>query len=105
MRESRFQTRFLQRVSEEFAGCVILTPDPRSLQGITDRVILYGNRWVALEFKGSSKASLRPNQAYYVALLNDMSYAAFVYPENEEEVFDAIQQAFSDCWDSRIPQS
>jgi hypothetical protein len=105
MRESHFQSRFLRRIEDEFPECVIIVPDPSSQQGITDRVVLFGTGWVALEFKAHAKAALRPNQAYYVGLLGSMSYAAFVYPENEEEVFCAIQQAFANCWNPRLPQS
>lgn len=105
MRESRFQARFMRRLQDLYPDCIVIIPDSAYQQGITDRIVLRGTRWVALEFKGSAKASLRPNQAYYVTLLDSMSYAAFVYPENEEEVFDAIQQAFADCGDPRVPQS
>jgi hypothetical protein len=48
-----------------------------------------------LEVKASANSSERPNQAHYVERLNNMSFAAFIYPENEEEVLTALQEAFA----------
>jgi hypothetical protein len=41
-----------------------------------------------------ASASRQPNQDYYVEQLDEMSFAAYIYPENEEEVLSALQQAF-----------
>ena len=45
-----------------------------------------------LEIKISKQASKRTTQKYYINKFNEMSYAAFVYPENEDEVLDALQR-------------
>lgn len=63
-------------------------------QGILDLTILFCDTWASLEVKGSADAPKRPNQDYYVKRLNEMSFAAYIYPENEREVLSALQQAF-----------
>ena len=92
--ESEFEDSFLQRVAEFYPGCVIIKNYPGYCQGFPDRLILYKDKWVALEFKASINASHQPNQDYYVGILDEMSYGTFVYPENQAEVLDAIQQTF-----------
>jgi hypothetical protein len=81
-----------------FPGCVILKNDSSYMQGILDRTILYGDRWAMLEVKRSANASNRPNQQYYVDKLNQMSFAAFISPENEEEILRGLQQTFDPTW-------
>ena len=93
MIESRFQARLIKDIRDLFPGCIILKNDPNYLQGFPDLLILFKNRWAALEVKRSEKAICRQNQEYYVELANNMSYASFVYPENKDEVLDELQQA------------
>ena len=77
-----------------FPGCIVVHLDPNEIQGIPDLLILYNDMWAALEGKKSATASHRPNQDYYVDLMNQMSFASFIYPENKEEVLHELQQAF-----------
>jgi hypothetical protein len=74
------------------------------MQGICDLTILFGEKWAALEVKASEDAPLQPNQQYYVDLLNEMSYAAFIYPENEEDVLHELYAALTAGRPSRLPQ-
>lgn len=92
-RESSFQASLIKELKREFPHCVVLKNDPNYIQGFPDLLVLYEDRWAALECKRSEGASTRPNQRYYVDLLNDMSYARFICPENKEEVLDELQQA------------
>lgn len=92
--ESRFQSELIDDIRNILPGCIVLKNDPNYLQGFPDLLILYKNRWAALEVKRSSHAHRQPNQEYYINLANEMSYANFVYPENKEEVLYELQQAF-----------
>lgn len=103
MLESVFKKRLINRILSEFPGAIVLKADANYIQGITDNFVLYGDRWVAFEAKRSKVAPHQPNQDYYVDLLNGMSYASFVYPENEEKFIYEIQRSFWLTRPARIP--
>lgn len=94
MLERDFQARLIQELKDMFPGCIISKMDPNYIQGFPDLLILYQNKWAVLECKRSIRASVRPNQSYYISLLDGMSFARFIYPENKEEVLYELQQAF-----------
>lgn len=94
MSESKFQADLIKELKYIFDGCVILKNDPSYLQGVPDILILYKKKWAMLEVKASLKSKVQPNQEYYVDLLNDMSFAAFICPENKEEILDELQHTF-----------
>ncbi len=94
MKESKFQHSLIEKIKTRFPGSVVLKNDPNYIQGIPDLLVLYKQRWAALECKASGEASHRPNQDYYISSLNSMGYASFVYPENEEEVLDELSKVF-----------
>ena len=91
--ERDFQAKLIKELRMIFKGCIILKNDPNYIQGIPDLIILYNDRWAALEVKKSEHAPHRPNQEYYVDLMNEMSFASFIYPENKEEILYELQQA------------
>lgn len=95
MLENKFKTQLVSELEKMFPGCIVVHLDPNEIQGIPDLLVLYGNKWAALEGKKSANATHRPNQDYYVDLMNRMSFAAFIYPENKEEVLYELQQAFN----------
>lgn len=88
-----------------FPGCIILKMDPLYRQGMPDLIILWKNYWASLEVKASASAISQPNQNHYLQQLNEMSFAAYIYPENEEEVLFALQQAFKPPGRARISKS
>ena len=92
--ENKFKTDLIKELKNIFPGCMVMHLDPTEIQGIPDLLILYKDKWAVLEGKKDCKASHRPNQDYYVDLMDDMSFAAFIYPENKEEVLHDLQQAF-----------
>jgi hypothetical protein len=93
MLESAYQSKLITKLRSLFPGCVILKNDTDYMQGILDLSIFYGPRWAMLEVKASARSPEQPNQRYYVEQLNEMSFAAFIYPENEKEVLDDLEQA------------
>ena len=94
-KESKFQKDLREELEERFPGCIILKNDPTYIQGIQDLTILYKNKWALLEVKESEKAPHQPNQDYYVEKANSMSFSAFIFPENKEEVLNDLERSFS----------
>ncbi len=91
--ERDFQAELIKELKAMFPGCMVMKLDSSYIQGIPDLLILYNDRWATLECKKSNRASLRPNQAYYIKKMNEMSFSSLIFPENKEEVFDGLQQA------------
>jgi hypothetical protein len=104
MTERQFQAKLIKKLKQMFPGCVVLKNDPSYQQGILDWTILYNDKWASLDVKASADANVQPNQEYFVRQLDEMSFAAFIYPENEEEVLIALQQAFEPPRRTRLPK-
>jgi len=104
MLESAYQAGLIKTLRKRFPGCFILKNDSDYMQGVPDLLILYMDKWAMLEVKPSRTSSHQPNQDYYVDQLNGMSYAAFIYPENEEDILNDLQQAFQSRGAARLPQ-
>jgi hypothetical protein len=93
--ESGFQDRLIDDLENMFPGCLIMKLDSSYIQGIPDLLVLYEDKWAVLECKRTANARRQPNQEYYVDKMNEMSFSAFIYPENKEEVLHDLQHAFS----------
>lgn len=104
MRENQYQALLIEKLRDIFPGCFILKNDSGYRQGVPDLTILFRDRWAVLEVKASASESERPNQAYYISLLDEMSFAAFIFPENEEDVIHDLQQAFRSRRKTRVAQ-
>ena len=91
--ESGFQDKLRSELKELFPGCLIFKMD--QIQGIPDLLILYKRKWASLEVKQSARASRRPNQEYYVDLMDRMSFSSFIYPENKDAVLDELYLYFT----------
>ena len=94
MLENAYQAKLIKRIKSRFPDCVVYKTNPNYIQGVPDLLVLFKDRWAALECKKSEHEPRRPNQEYYISKMNDMSYASFIYPENEEEVLNEVQRAF-----------
>lgn len=105
MLENKFKTGLIRELKERFPGCMVVHLDPNEIQGIPDLLVLYGTTWGALEGKKSVSASHRPNQDYYVHQMDEMSFAAFIYPENKEEVLNELARSFEAHGEACPPRS
>lgn len=102
--ESQYQAHVIKRLKEEYPEAIVVKEDSSYIQGLPDLLILHGDKWATLECKRSSKESHRPNQDTYVDRMNKMSFSSFIYPENEEEVFDALSKSLRPRRNSRAVQ-
>lgn len=91
--ESGFQDKLQKELKERFPGCMTFKMD--QIQGIPDLLVLYEDKWAALECKKSAKAKRQPNQEYYVEKMDNMSFSDFIYPENKDEVLRELTRVFN----------
>jgi hypothetical protein len=94
MLERDYQARLIKKLRLLFPGCVILKNDTSYMQGVPDLLVLFEDKWAMLEVKESEDSIEQPNQRFYVQQFSEMSFGAFIYPSNEEEVLRDLQQAF-----------
>ena len=92
--ENSYKTDLVKKIERLFPGCMVVHLDPNEIQGIPDLLVLYRDKWAALEGKKSANEPHQPNQDYYVGMLNYMSFAAFIFPENKDEVLDDLYEYF-----------
>lgn len=92
--ENKFQAELIKEIKELFPGSIVLKNDPSYKQGIPDLMVMYKTKWAALECKKSDGASHRPNQDYYVSLMDSMSFCRFISPDNKEEVLNELKVFF-----------
>lgn len=105
--ERDYQPKLIKKIQARFPGCYVLKNDSGYMQGVPDLIILFGERWALLEVKRKRPIrpeDFEPNQEWYLEEFNNMSFAACVFPENEEEVLDALQQALQPRRYARVSQ-
>lgn len=94
MLENKFKTKLVKEIRARLPGAIVLHTNPPP-QGIPDLLVLYQDKWAALEGKKANDSSHRPNQDYWIEKMNKMSFAAFISPENKEDVLNAMERSFS----------
>jgi hypothetical protein len=102
MLERDYQARLIKRIRQMFPGCVILKNDTDYMQGVPDLIILHRDKWAMLEVKASERTRFQANQEYYIEMLNQMSFAACIYPAIEEDVLYDLQQALRPRRSTRV---
>ncbi|MBQ0025924.1 MAG: VRR-NUC domain-containing protein, partial [Lachnospiraceae bacterium] len=91
--EKEFQKKLKKELEEQYPGIIVQKMESYT-QGFPDLLLLYNDKWAMLECKKDKDAEHQPNQDTWVDILNDMSFSAFIYPENKEEVLGDLQRAF-----------
>lgn len=104
MREAEYQRKLVKKLRDMFPGCSVLENDSAKAQGAPDLLVLFKGFWAMLEVKASARAAVRPNQEHWVKHFNGMSFASFIFPENEEKVLSDLQSAFRARRSPRIPK-
>jgi hypothetical protein len=103
MRESVYQAQLIKRIKDRFPGCFVEKSDAALKQGIPDiTVFLPGGMWAKLEIKVDEDSPRQPNQDFYIKKFNDMCFAAFIHPKNEEAILNDLQQKYESFWEARI---
>jgi hypothetical protein len=87
-----------------FQGCIILKNDSSYLQGVPDLLLLWRDRWAAIEVKSGPSAPVQPNQEEYVAMMDAMSFAGFIHPQNEEVFLRELHATFTASGTPRVSQ-
>ena len=95
--ERDYQPSIISRLEREFPGGIVMKNDATYRQGYPDLIFTYG-KTIHLETKRDESATFRPNQEYYINLINEQGgFARSIRPENEDEVFREIRKYLSDC--------
>lgn len=105
MRERDYQAGLIKKLKRLYPGCIVLKNDSSYMQGIPDLLVLYKDRWAALEVKvrePKSSDAFEPNQEWFLETMNEMSYAACIFPENEEDILSGLQHTFSSRRSTRV---
>lgn len=95
MLENKFQANLIKELKKLFPGCIVMKSDSSYIQGIPDLLILFQDKWASLEVKKNASASKRPNQEYYVGMMDEMSFSRFICPENKDEILNELVNKFN----------
>lgn len=98
VRESAYQAGLIKKLRRLYPDAIIMKNDSGYIQGIPDLTILHEDRWATLEVKAkppTSSQAFEPNQEWFIDKMNDMSFSACIYPENEKDVLRGLQQALA----------
>lgn len=100
--ENDFQANVIKEIKQRLPESMVLKNDANYIQGIPDLMILYKDRWASLECKKDKNSPYQPNQEGYISQMNEMSFSSVIYPENKEEVLDALQRSLQSRRTTRV---
>lgn len=95
MNETKYRSQLENEIRLLLPDCFIMRNDPKIIQGIPDIIVLNGRCWAMLEIKVSEDAPVQANQPYYIELFGQMSFSAFIYPENQWEILTEMVRYFN----------
>ena len=95
-RESDYQADLIKTIKKRFPDSIVMKNDAKYIQGIPDLCVVHGKRWAMLEVKKSKDEPHQPNQDFYVGKAKEWSFGAFIFPENEEEILNGMEELFED---------
>lgn len=94
IRENAYQSKLIKKLRQLHPDWILFKNDANYLQGIPDWTALHNGTYALFDVKRSRNAEHQPNQDWYIQNANkDGGFGSFVFPENEEDFLDAIQQA------------
>ena len=93
MLEAKYQQHLKEEITRRWPRVLVLKTDPNYIQGFPDLLLFHLDKWAALEVKVSISSPQQPNQDWWVNTLNEMSYASFIFPENEEQIIHELESA------------
>lgn len=95
--ERDYQAKLIKRIERLIPDSYVRKIDIQ--QGWPDLLILAPGFWALLEVKRDTPTcadDFEPNQEWWIEEFDQMSFSACIYPENEQEVLYALQQASAD---------
>ena len=105
--EADYKPKLMGRIATRFAPLHVVRfqhndPNAPASQGIPDLTVYIDDLWFLLEVKRSEKSKKRPNQDYYINLYGSVTFCAVIFPENEEEVLDAMERSLEARGQARL---
>lgn len=99
-----YQSKLIKAIKETFPGSIVLKNNANLNPGISDLLVLYEDKWCAIEVKRDAHAPYQPGQEYYLEKMGKMSCAMTAYPENHKDTINGLQHAFQPDGGPRLPE-
>lgn len=94
MLESAYKRKLINIVKHDICydnKVWVVRPNSTFNPGYPDLIFLIDRMWMALEVKRKASAHISPLQNFLVEDMNSVGFARFVFPGNEKEVLDELQ--------------